>query len=188
MTIHVCDGSRNAKKDFVCNQDLLLSQMGYFRYGNGTTLILILLNCEEFWVLRWKLWNVEALIFYRDITSGQSLEDVDISVHCDIAIFEWLMEWINREESNRQKRLLQDDDSFEDEDDNKKKKKKRKASDAKSAPFLDPSNVLSILVSASFLKMSSLVEEALKFAHDNMNKILAVTHNLNCLGEPLITR
>ena len=65
----------------------------------------------------------------------------------------------------------------------------RKGSDGKSsAPFLEPGNVLSILVSASFLRMSALVEEALAFAHDNMNKILAVTHNLNCLGEPLITR
>ena len=33
VTIHVCDGSRNTKKDFVCNQDLLLSQMGYFRWA-----------------------------------------------------------------------------------------------------------------------------------------------------------
>ena len=60
VTIHVCDDSRGEKKDFSCPQDLLLSQMGYF----------------------------------RDITAGQSLEDVDISVHCDIKIFEWLMDWI----------------------------------------------------------------------------------------------
>ena len=64
VTIHVCDDSRNAKKDFTCPQDLLLDQMGYF----------------------------------RDITSGQSLDDVDISVHCDITIFEWLMAWIKRGE------------------------------------------------------------------------------------------
>lgn len=57
-----------------------------------------------------------------------------------------------------------------------------------SGPQLDPSNIMSILVSASFLKMSGLVELALKYAHQNMNKILVVTHNLNCLGEPLLTR
>ena len=99
------------------------------------------------------------------------------------------MEWINREEATRQKRLLQEEDEDEcEEDDKHKKRRRRKGSEAKLAPFLEPGNVLSILVSASFLKMSSLVEEALQFAHDNMNKILAVTHNLNCLGEPLITR
>ena len=100
------------------------------------------------------------------------------------------MEWINREEATRQKRLLQeeDEDECEDDDKHKKRRRRRKGSEAKLAPFLEPGNVLSILVSASFLKMSSLVEEALQFAHDNMNKILSVTHNLNCLGEPLITR
>ena len=29
----------------------------------------------------------------RDITTGQQLDDVDISVHCDVTIFEWLMAW-----------------------------------------------------------------------------------------------
>jgi hypothetical protein len=32
--------------------------------------------------------------YFRDITTGQSLEDVDISVHCDVTIFEWLMAWL----------------------------------------------------------------------------------------------
>ena len=63
MTIHVCDETRDTKRDFTCRQDLLLSQMGYF----------------------------------RDITTGQSLEDVDISVHCDVTIFEWLMAWLRYE-------------------------------------------------------------------------------------------
>ena len=31
VIIHVCDETRDAKKDFRCPQDLLLSQMGYFR-------------------------------------------------------------------------------------------------------------------------------------------------------------
>jgi hypothetical protein len=72
VTIHVCDDSRNAKKDFYCNQDILLSQMGYF----------------------------------KDITAGQSLEDVDISVHCDVTIFEWLMEWIKSKEEAEQRLML----------------------------------------------------------------------------------
>ena len=36
--------------------------------------------------------------YFRDITTGQSLEDVDISVHCDITIFEWLMAWIKHQD------------------------------------------------------------------------------------------
>ena len=30
----------------------------------------------------------------REVTNGQELEEVDISVHCDIKIFDWLMCWI----------------------------------------------------------------------------------------------
>ena len=75
VTIHVCDETRDAKKDFVCRQDLLLNQMGYF----------------------------------RDITTGQSLEDVDISVHCDITIFEWLMAWIKNQDERNSISSLEED-------------------------------------------------------------------------------
>ena len=39
--------------------------------------------------------------FLRDITSGQSLEDVDISVHCDVTIFEWLMDWLKAQAKDK---------------------------------------------------------------------------------------
>jgi hypothetical protein len=28
---------------------------------------------------------------------GQKLEDMDISVHCDITIFDWLMRWVKKD-------------------------------------------------------------------------------------------
>ena len=55
-------------------------------------------------------------------------------------------------------------------------------------PSLKPENVVSILVSASFLKMDPLVSVGLNYVHSNMNKILSATHNINCLGEPLLSR
>ena len=58
----------------------------------------------------------------------------------------------------------------------------------KTEPELNANNVVSILVSASFLKMGPLVDFALVYLHQNMNKVLLTTHNLNCLGEPLLTR
>lgn len=29
--------------------------------------------------------------------SGQKLEDMDISVHCDLNIFDWLMRWVKKD-------------------------------------------------------------------------------------------
>ena len=115
--------------------------------------------------------------YFRDITSGQSLEDVDISVHCDVTIFEWLMDWLRAQEKS--------DDNDEDIDDDLEVLEMAKV---KNEPELTANNVVSILVSASFLKMGPLVDFALIFLHQNMNKVLVTTHNLNCLGEPLLTR
>ena len=153
VVIHVCDETRDAKKDFTCPQDLLLSQMGYF----------------------------------RDITSGQSLEDVDISVHCDVTIFEWLMDWLKAQQLNGLNTdypnavvVEQDLDVTNLEDSN--------ANSEITEPELNANNVVSILVSASFLKMGPLVDITLMYLHQNMNNVLLTTHNLNCLGEPLLTR
>ena len=29
--------------------------------------------------------------------TGQKLEDMDISVHCDITVFDWLMRWVKKD-------------------------------------------------------------------------------------------
>lgn len=61
IVIHVCDENRKVNKDFVCDRELLVREMRYFRtYLTAAT------------------------------------RDVDISVHCDVHIFEWLMRYINR--------------------------------------------------------------------------------------------
>ena len=130
--------------------------------------------------------------YFRDITTGQSLEDVDISVHCDITVFEWLMAWIKHQDKMNSSFGLDDDhvnnnnDSGNDGTDDDKESSKTSTQDV--YPFLQPENVVSILVSASFLKMDPLVNVGLRYAHSNMNKILSATHNINCLGEPLLSR
>lgn len=125
--------------------------------------------------------------YFRDITSGQSLEDVDISVHCDVTIFEWLMDWLKAQakldDSDHDIATITSiDTNANEEGDNES------PSSVQSEPELTPNNVVSILVSASFLKMGPLVDYALMYLHQNMNKVLVTTHNLNCLGEPLLTR
>ena len=63
--------------------------------------------------------------------------EVDISVHCDITVFEWLMRYAKRGllEGPRGEIL---DTPLE-------------------PPTLEPANVVSILISSDFLKMDSLV-------------------------------
>lgn len=62
--------------------------------------------------------------YFADVTAGQRLEDMDISVHCDLQIFEWLMRWV-----------------------------KKDALTEEMWPLLDSTNVVPILVSAGFLQV-----------------------------------
>ena len=117
-------------------------------------------------------------VYILNLFSGQSLEDVDISVHCDVTIFEWLMDWLKAQSKDENINIcINNNDNENDNTDV-----------VEQEPELTPNNVVSILVSASFLKMGPLVDFALTYLHHNMNKVLVTTHNLNCLGEPLLTR
>ncbi|XP_061692626.1 SANT and BTB domain regulator of class switch recombination isoform X3 [Syngnathoides biaculeatus] len=88
---------------------------------------------------------------------SQRWEEVDISVHCDVLIFDWLMNYVRRN-STRDK------------------------------PRLEPSNVISILISSEFLKMDTLVEECVQYCHKHMSAIVATPCNMNCINSNLVSR
>lgn len=67
---------------------------------------------------------VAKMGYFADVTAGQRLEDMDISVHCDLQIFEWLIRWVKRESTSQETWCS-----------------------------LDSTNVVPILVSASFLQV-----------------------------------
>ncbi|KFQ53200.1 PREDICTED: uncharacterized protein KIAA1841 homolog [Nestor notabilis] len=91
---------------------------------------------------------------------AQRWEEVDISVHCDVHIFDWLIRYVKRNS---------------------------KDSEANEMPSLEPSNVISILISSEFLKMDSLVEKCIHYCHKNMNAIVATPCNMNCINANLVT-
>ncbi|XP_054678498.1 SANT and BTB domain regulator of class switch recombination isoform X3 [Grus americana] len=91
---------------------------------------------------------------------AQRWEEVDISVHCDVHIFDWLIRYVKRN---------------------------TKEPEANEMPTLEPSNVISILISSEFLKMDSLVEKCIHYCHKNMNAIVATPCNMNCINANLVT-
>ncbi|KAK1793697.1 hypothetical protein P4O66_011464 [Electrophorus voltai] len=94
----------------------------------------------------------------------QRWEEVDISVHCDIQIFDWLMSYVKRncEEPESEKYIER--------------------------PKLEPSNVISILISSEFLKMDTLVEECIQFCHKHMSAVVATQCNMSCISSMLVSR
>ncbi|KAL3856393.1 hypothetical protein ACJMK2_011160 [Sinanodonta woodiana] len=92
-------------------------------------------------------------------TDAQRWEEVDISVHCDVQIFDWLMKYV-----------------------------KRGTKEVSEKPRLEPNNVISILISSDFLKMDSLVQECIEYCHGNMSAIVATPCNMNCINDKLVGR
>lgn len=83
---------------------------------------------------------------------------MDISVHCDIQIFEWLMKWV------------------------------KKSPNSDSCPPLDPINVIPILVSASFLQMEPLLLDCLSFCHSRLTDVVRFSSNLTCMNDSIVSR
>uniref|UniRef100_A0A8C7YHJ3 SANT and BTB domain regulator of CSR n=1 Tax=Oryzias sinensis TaxID=183150 RepID=A0A8C7YHJ3_9TELE len=105
---------------------------------------------------------VKEMRYFAEYLSvdAQRWEEVDISVHCDVQIFDWLMNYVRRNsagEGNRDK------------------------------PRLEPSNVISILISSEFLKMDTLVDECIQYCHKHMSAIVATPCNMNCINSNLTT-
>ncbi|XP_053292473.1 SANT and BTB domain regulator of class switch recombination isoform X2 [Pleuronectes platessa] len=106
---------------------------------------------------------VKEMRYFAEYLSvdAQRWEEVDISVHCDVQIFDWLMNYVRRNsagEGNRDK------------------------------PRLEPSNVISILISSEFLKMDTLVDECIQYCYKYMSAIVATPCNMNCINSNLATR
>ena len=91
--------------------------------------------------------------FEKYLSDSKSLDDIDISVHCDINIFDWLMRYIHRKE-----------------------------------PTIEIKNSVSILISSDFLQMAELVEEALTFVARNLEEIIQLPIDMNCMNSNLIKR
>ena len=102
---------------------------------------------------------IQKMHYFADVTAGQKLEEIDISVHCDITIFDWLMRWVKKDIIKKSE-----------------------------WPVLETSNVIPIMVSASFLQMEPLLEHCLQFCHDNMSDILKTSTVLSSLDDNLLTR
>lgn len=103
---------------------------------------------------------VSKMGYFADITNGQKLEDMDISVHCDLEIFDWLIKWVKKE-------MLASQENW---------------------PKLNASNVIPILVSASFLQMEPLLLDCLSYCHSHLSEVVKVSPNLGCLNDTIISR
>ncbi|XP_043232064.1 uncharacterized protein KIAA1841 homolog [Amphibalanus amphitrite] len=79
--------------------------------------------------------------YFRDVVRGQQLENVDITIHCELAVFGWLMRWLES-----------------------------RSADA-APPELSADVVVSVLSSADFLRMEPLVDECVAFIGADLSAV-----------------
>uniref|UniRef100_A0A9J7XUG1 SANT and BTB domain regulator of CSR n=2 Tax=Cyprinus carpio TaxID=7962 RepID=A0A9J7XUG1_CYPCA len=109
---------------------------------------------------------VEEMRYFEEYLSvdPQRWDEVDISVHCDVQIFDWLMNYVKSHNTEHSHGKHMD------------------------KPKLEHSNVISILISSEFLKMETLVEECIQYCHQHMSAIIATPCNMSCINNNLAGR
>lgn len=116
--------------------------------------------------------------FEKHLKSTESTEDIDISVHWDVVIFEWLLNYIETDEraetGNETLKfyevVVKDGDNFKVVPTNKRGK-----------PQFEIGNAISILISSDYLKMNKLVDECLDYFISNINDILRLPIDMSCI-------
>lgn len=178
ITIHVCDEVKRLKQDFTCPRDLLVTEMRYFNSS--------LVN---------KISSSLGAASQQPTTPNggsrrrASLDDIDISVHCDINIFDWLMRYVKRSHPSLiEKNISSPADKPFNETTNKVIYSPVDGSVRYVEPLLDTSNAISILLSSDFLVMNELREKCLLFISNNLEAILQVPCVFSSIPERLLAK
>jgi hypothetical protein len=118
--------------------------------------------------------------FEKYLTEATSVDDIDISVHCDIKIFEWLMKYLKQKDQGGEVAKLPSSNSLG--------IGQGTTSGDEVGPKLDIKNVISILISSDFLQMKGLVQECIDFVIENLHDVVRLPIDMNCLNQNLIKR
>lgn len=123
--------------------------------------------------------------FEKYLTDNTSGNDIDISVHCDVKIFDWLVKYIYY----RSKYVGPQGFSAK----HVQYKKKTNESPVKTQeicdqPIMDLKNVISVLISSDFLQMKELVEECISYVVANLHDVVRLPIDMCCLNTDLIRR
>lgn len=132
--------------------------------------------------------------FDRCLKKISDNDEIDISIHCDAQIFEWLLNYIfameEYEKKQEQERVQKTNWQL--------KLQKCQPEEAKDTSFsntaimkyggpkLDIKNAVTILIPAEFLKIDRLVRECLDFIGEHIEEISRVMVDMSCINTNII--
>lgn len=106
---------------------------------------------------------------------------MDISVHCDVKIFEWLIKYVdyqqNVQDFSQNFNLYRSNFQIIEGDKGINQPLNIKQ------PIIDIRNCISILISADFLGMKILVGETLQYLTTNISEIVKLPIDMQCIND-----
>ena len=130
--------------------------------------------------------------FDRCLKKISDNDEIDISIHCDAQIFEWLLNYIFAMEEYEKKQANEDRSLKTNWQLKNQDAPTEKQSFANSAimkyggPKLDIKNAVTILIPAEFLKIDRLVRECLDFIGEHIEEISRVQVDMQCINTNII--
>jgi len=177
IVIHVCDESKRLKQDFTCPKELLVKEMKYFSKSLS---------------IRNSINNSPMSLHGSKSTtsiSQKNLDDIDISVHCDINIFDWLMRYVKRDHPYLIERNIATPSTNVPDTTVNNVIKYGKDGEIKSIePKLDIHNCVSILLSSDFLLMGNLVDKCIVYIAQNIEQVVQVPCVMSSMNENLLNK
>lgn len=133
--------------------------------------------------------------FDRCLKKISDNDEIDISIHCDAVIFEWLLNYIFAMEEYEKKQ--QESERINKTSWQLKVQKCAENSEEKQlfansaimkygGPKLDIKNAVTILIPAEFLKIDRLVRECLDFIGEHIEDISRVQVDMSCINTNII--
>jgi hypothetical protein len=110
---------------------------------------------------------------YISSNAGVSSDEIDISVHCDVFIFEWLVQYMEASNSTTN---TSNSGSNDREKGGGRGMMKKEA--VRMMPKIESSTAVSILISSEFLQMDALVTQSLQYIASHLADILALPVDL----------
>ncbi|TYZ65883.1 hypothetical protein PybrP1_002995 [[Pythium] brassicae (nom. inval.)] len=112
--------------------------------------------------------------FQAYLNQSNEQDEIDISVHCDVDVFEWLVAYMHRRPQHP-KPL-------------KHHTQQQQQQQPRNPPRLSLDNIASILVSSEFLQMEPLVDECVRFIAARMQAFLQLRVDLSCLSDATVAK
>ena len=122
--------------------------------------------------------------FQKYLDESTKTSEVDISVHCDIKIFEWLLKYMNFKDKQSDCVFGAKHLQYRKKTDDERLREKEQVDSEQ--PVLDLKNVISILISSDFLGMELLVRECISYVVSNLHDVVRLPIDMNCLNSNLI--